>query len=59
MRTLITIFKIPELRRQYWLGYYPTQDAPDNRYRKIRVRVDRPGAVVRAREGYRAREAKR
>lgn len=48
-----------ELRRQYWLGYYPTHDRPDNSYRKIRVRVDHPGAVVRSREGYRAQEAKR
>jgi Ca-activated chloride channel family protein len=43
-----------ELRRQYWLGYYPTNTARDGRYRKIRVTVDRPDVVIRARDGYRA-----
>jgi hypothetical protein len=43
-----------ELRRQYWLGYYPTNTARDGRYRKIRGAVDRPDVVIRAREGYRA-----
>lgn len=43
-----------ELRRQYWLGYYPTNTARDGRYRKIRVTVDRPDVVIRARDCYRA-----
>jgi VWFA-related protein len=43
-----------ELRRQYWLGYYPANTERDGRYRKIRVTVDRPDVVIRAREGYRA-----
>ncbi len=42
-----------ELRHYYWLGYYPTNDKRDGRYRKIRVQVNRPAAVIRAREGYR------
>lgn len=45
-----------ELRRQYWLGYYPTNTERDGRYRKIRVAVDKPDVVIRAREGYRATE---
>jgi Ca-activated chloride channel family protein len=42
-----------ELRRQYWLGYYPSNQAQDGVYRKIRVTVDRTDAAVRARDGYR------
>ncbi|MGH9848596.1 MAG: VWA domain-containing protein [Blastocatellia bacterium] len=42
-----------ELWRQYWLGYYPANTARDGRYRKIRVTVNQPEVVVRARDGYR------
>ena len=43
-----------ELRRQYLLGYYPTNRDKDARDRKITVGVLRPGAKVRARPAYRA-----
>ena len=43
-----------ELRRQYLLGYYPTNREKDARDRKIRVGVSRPGVKVRARPAYRA-----
>ena len=43
-----------ELRHQYALSYYPTNTARDGSYRRIRVRVEQPNLVVRAREGYRA-----
>jgi Ca-activated chloride channel family protein len=43
-----------ELRRQYTLCYYPVNQKRDGPYRRIRVTVDRPGAKVRARAGYRA-----
>ncbi len=43
-----------ELRHQYALSYYPGNTAKDGTYRKIRVRVNQAGMVVRAREGYRA-----
>ncbi|MBI3949626.1 MAG: VWA domain-containing protein [Acidobacteria bacterium] len=43
-----------ELRRQYTLGYYPSNTQRENGYRRIRVKVNRPGAHVRARPGYRA-----
>lgn len=41
-----------ELRSQYWLAFKP--DGPsDGRFRPIRVTVDRAGARIRARSGYR------
>jgi len=36
----------------YVLGYYPTNDRRDGRFRKIDVRVKRPGYGVKARKGY-------
>jgi VWFA-related protein len=43
-----------ELRHQYSLSYYPANAARDGSFRRIRVRVEPPNLVVRAREGYRA-----
>jgi VWFA-related protein len=36
----------------YLLGYYPTNDRRDGRYRRIEVKVGKPGLTVRARKGY-------
>jgi len=42
---------LEELHQQYTLSYYPT--APkDGTWRKLEVKVDRPGTVVRSRSGY-------
>jgi VWFA-related protein len=38
----------------YVLGYYPLNDRRDGRFRKIEVRVKRPGLQVRSRKGYQA-----
>ena len=42
-----------ELRTQYSLGYYPTNNARTGKFRKIRVRTTRKGVALRTRPGYR------
>ncbi len=41
-----------ELRSQYVIGYYPTNDKRDGTFRKIRVDIARPDVKVLARKGY-------
>jgi Ca-activated chloride channel homolog len=41
-----------ELRRQYNIGYTPTDEAKPGTRKQIRVRVDRPNLIVRARDSY-------
>jgi VWFA-related protein len=41
-----------ELRQQYQLGYYPSRQSQTQERRQIRVRVERPNLVVRARDSY-------
>lgn len=41
-----------ELREQYVLGYYPTSQSHDGRWRSVRVKVARDKVTVRARGGY-------
>jgi VWFA-related protein len=43
-----------DMRDYYRLTYRPTNEALDGRYRRIRVKVGVPGAVVTARNGYQA-----
>jgi VWFA-related protein len=43
-----------ELRHQYSLSYYPSNSKKDGAYRRVKVRVEEPGMIVRSREGYRA-----
>ncbi|MBO0721761.1 MAG: hypothetical protein J2P41_13110, partial [Blastocatellia bacterium] len=43
-----------ELRQQYALSYYPTNAKKDGTYRRVQVSVVKTGAIVRARDGYRA-----
>lgn len=41
-----------ELRRQYNIGYYPQKEGKAGERRQIKVRVNRPNLVVRARDSY-------
>ena len=43
-----------ELRTQYSIGYYPSNKARDEGYRKIKVTSSRKNVAIRARPGYRA-----
>jgi len=42
---------LEELHQQYTLSYYPTTPK-DGAWRKLEIKVDRPGAAVRSRSGY-------
>lgn len=41
-----------ELRRQYSIGYIPKTDGEPGQRKEIKVRVDRPNLVLRARDSY-------
>lgn len=41
-----------ELRRQYNIGYYPLESGQAGQRKRIKVRVDRPNLVIRARDSY-------
>jgi Ca-activated chloride channel homolog len=41
-----------QLRYQYTLGYYSTNDKRDGSFRKLAVRIKKPGYTARARLGY-------
>ncbi len=43
-----------ELRNQYVLGYRPTNDAKDGKYRRVRVQIEEPKGVSRLRPNYRS-----
>ncbi len=42
-----------EMKRQYLVGFYPPAGSPAGSVHKVKVQVDRPGAVVRSKSSYR------
>jgi VWFA-related protein len=48
-----------ELRSQYTLSYYPTNNTKDGKFRKIRVDLNNKDLKVLARKGYYAPKAPR
>lgn len=43
---------LEEIKAQYHLGYLPTNTAQDGTWRKVEIKVKRPGVKVRTRKGY-------
>ena len=43
-----------ELASQYSIGYYPSNTAQDGKFRKVEVRLAKPGLVARTKKGYTA-----
>ena len=43
-----------ELRTQYSLAYYPSNDKHDGKWRSLKVEIKRPGYQISAKPGYRA-----
>jgi VWFA-related protein len=43
-----------ELASQYSIGYYPSNTAHDGKFRKVEVRLSKPGLVARTKKGYTA-----
>ena len=41
-----------ELASQYSIGYYSNNTKNDGKFRKIQVKVNKPGLVVRTKKGY-------
>jgi Ca-activated chloride channel homolog len=43
-----------DVRTQYSLAYYPTNEKHDGKWRDLRVEIKKPGLIVQAKPGYRA-----
>jgi hypothetical protein len=41
-----------ELRQKYSIGYYPTNRAPEQQRRRVKVQVSLPNVIVQARRSY-------
>ena len=45
-----------ELRTQYSIGYYPTNEKHDGKWRTIKIEMKKPGLTAKTKPGYRAPE---
>jgi Ca-activated chloride channel family protein len=45
-----------ELASQYSIGYYSKNTKPDGKFRKVEVKLKKPGLVARTKKGYNARK---
>ncbi len=45
-----------ELASQYSIGYYSSNQKHDGKFRKVEVKVDKPGLVARTKKGYYVRK---
>lgn len=43
-----------ELRTQYSLGYYPSNEKKDGKWRTLKIELKRPGLIAKTKPGYRA-----
>lgn len=48
-----------ELASQYSIGYYSTNQKADGKFRKVEVRVGKPGLVARTKRGYQPKKARK
>jgi len=48
-----------ELASQYSIGYYSTNTRHDGKFRRVEVRMTKPGLVPRTRKGYYARKPRK
>lgn len=48
-----------ELASQYSIGYYSTDDRRDGKFRKIEVKITKPGLVARTKKGYYTKKEKK
>ena len=48
-----------ELASQYSIGYYPSDLKRDGKFRRVEVKVNKPGLIARTKEGYYAGRDKR
>ncbi len=48
-----------ELASQYSIGYYSTDSRHDGKFRKVQVKVNKPGLIARTKKGYYAKKDKK
>jgi VWFA-related protein len=47
-----------ELSSQYSIGYYSSNPTRDGKFRKVQVKVNKPGLIARTKKGYTTKKDK-